>query len=102
MTTKRAKLGKTTISFSSDIGFNELNNGNLEMMIDPKTNKPHTAHTTLPVPFIIDDPSDNWELNGSGKLADIAPTILNYLGINQPSEMTGKSLLKRKSKAVNA
>ena len=76
--------------------FLTADHGNLEMMIDPNTNKPHTAHTTMPVPFVIDDPLNNWQLKGTGKLADIAPTILNYLGIDIPIEMTGKSLLKRK------
>ena len=76
-------LSKIVASVKAQSGavFLTADHGNLEMMIDPKTNKPHTAHTKFPVPFIIDDPSNNWELNGSGKLADIAPTILNYLGI---------------------
>lgn len=82
--------------------FLTADHGNLEMMVDPKTNKPHTAHTTLPVPFVIDDPSGKWKLSGNGKLADVAPTILNYLGIEQPNEMTGNSLLKRKRSKINA
>jgi len=97
-------LSKIVNSVKSQSGcvFLTADHGNLEMMIDPATNKPHTAHTTLPVPFAVDDPNDEWELVGKGKLADVAPTILTYLGITQPTEMTGKSLLKRKSITADA
>ena len=53
---------------------------------------PHTAHTTNPVPFILID-NDKIEVN-SGILGDVAPTILELMGVNQPKEMTQKSLLK--------
>jgi 2,3-bisphosphoglycerate-independent phosphoglycerate mutase len=69
--------------------------GNIELMRDPDTGEPHTAHTTLPVPFIL--------VNGArlgagatvrnGSLADIAPTVLMLLGLEQPREMTGQSLV---------
>lgn len=75
--------------------------GNCEQMIDHKTGQPHTAHTTNPVPFIVADfrASDKSTLsNGAkvvdGALSDIAPTILDLMGINQPKQMTGKSLLR--------
>lgn len=70
--------------------------GNAEQMFDPETNGPHTAHTTNPVPFIFYDSVSRWNkvrLRKGGILADVAPTILQYLNINQPVEMTGKSLL---------
>ncbi len=70
--------------------------GNAEQMYDPATDGPHTAHTTNPVPFIFYESSGemrNFRLREGGILADIAPTILQRLNINQPAEMTGKSLL---------
>jgi len=77
--------------------FLTADHGNLEMMIDPKTGKPHTAHTTLPVPFLIDSNDDRWQLEGKGKLADIAPTIMDFLDLEKPEKMTGQSLLKRQT-----
>jgi 2,3-bisphosphoglycerate-independent phosphoglycerate mutase len=67
------------------------------MMEDPVTGKPHTAHTTLPVPFILFDQSNSFILHRDGKLADIAPTILEYINVQIPDEMNGVSLLMRKS-----
>lgn len=66
--------------------------GNLEVMEDSVSGQPHTAHTTGPVPFIILGQSTG--LRSGGCLADVAPTVLQLLGIEQPAEMTGKSLLK--------
>jgi len=66
--------------------------GNLEQMIDYKTLEPHTAHTTFPVPFILVS-ARKYELRESGVLADIAPTLLEVMGIVQPREMTGRSLI---------
>ena len=74
--------------------FLTADHGNLEMMVDPDTGSPHTAHTTLPVPFIIDNCDRKYSLKTNGKLADIAPTILDYLQINIPAEMTGETLLE--------
>jgi 2,3-bisphosphoglycerate-independent phosphoglycerate mutase len=61
-------------------------------MVDPITGAPHTQHTVFPVPCLIVDQSD-WRLSTGGGLADIAPTVLQLLGLKQPPEMTGKSLL---------
>ena len=66
--------------------------GNCELMRDPVTGGPHTAHTTNPVPVVL--------MHGAGaiadgRLADIAPTLLGLLGVAQPAEMTGRSLLNR-------
>ena len=69
--------------------------GNIETMIDLETGQPHTAHTTLPTPFVVVAPENNIRLEGTGKLADIAPTILTYLGLEIPPEMTGISRLVR-------
>ena len=62
------------------------------MMIDPETGKTHTSHTTLPVPFVLENSNSNDQLLKEGKLADIAPTILEYLQVPIPTQMTGKSL----------
>ncbi len=69
--------------------------GNCELMIDPATGGPHTAHTTNPVPFVIvggKDGAGTKHLRGGGSLRDVGPTILNLLGIEPPQEMTGKDL----------
>jgi 2,3-bisphosphoglycerate-independent phosphoglycerate mutase len=69
--------------------------GNAEMLIDPVTGGPHTAHTTNPVPFILvsPDPHPNHRiLRPGGSLRDISPTILSLLDLTQPHEMTGSNL----------
>ncbi|HYY69836.1 MAG TPA: 2,3-bisphosphoglycerate-independent phosphoglycerate mutase, partial [Terriglobales bacterium] len=67
--------------------------GNAEMMIDPTTGGPHTAHTTNPVPLIVvSGENENFRLRPAGALQDIAPTMLGLLGIPQPKEMTGQDL----------
>ena len=70
--------------------------GNCEQMIDPATGGPHTAHTTYDVDLIVVDPRFRHgaqRLRTGGRLADIAPTALALLGVPQPEEMTGQSLL---------
>jgi 2,3-bisphosphoglycerate-independent phosphoglycerate mutase len=71
--------------------------GNIELMRDPETGEPHTAHTTLPVPFILvnGETLDVPVTVRDGTLADIAPTVLMLLGLEKPSVMTGQSLLVR-------
>ncbi|MEA2337007.1 MAG: 2,3-bisphosphoglycerate-independent phosphoglycerate mutase [Thermoanaerobaculia bacterium] len=70
--------------------------GNAELMFDPATNQPHTAHTTNPVPLILVDAHKRFgTLRGGGALQNVAPTILDILGIDKPAEMTGESLLER-------
>jgi 2,3-bisphosphoglycerate-independent phosphoglycerate mutase len=66
--------------------------GNIEMEIDSATGQPHTAHTTDPVPCIITH--KNGTLRNGGILADVAPTVLDLMGIAKPPEMTGKSLIR--------
>ena len=68
--------------------------GNAEQMIDYTTGDPHTAHTTTPVPLIIAGCKENIRLK-EGRLADIAPTMLDLMGIEKPDEMTGESLIER-------
>ncbi|MCD8332872.1 MAG: 2,3-bisphosphoglycerate-independent phosphoglycerate mutase [Clostridiales bacterium] len=69
--------------------------GNAEKMIDYETGKPHTAHTTNPVPFILVNADPSYRLREGGCLADIVPTLIELMGLEQPTEMTGKSLLIR-------
>jgi 2,3-bisphosphoglycerate-independent phosphoglycerate mutase len=67
--------------------------GNAEMMIDPATGGPHTAHTTNPVPFIvIAENAKEFTLKPNGSLRDISPTLLGMLGVDEPKEMTGTDL----------
>ena len=74
--------------------FVTADHGNADQMIDPKTGEPFTAHTTNPVPFIACDPAlVGRKLRDGGRLADIAPTMLDAMGVAIPSEMTGKSLI---------
>ncbi len=69
--------------------------GNCEQMIDPDTGCPHTAHTTYEVQLIlVDERSRGRTLRHGGRLADIAPTLLEMLGLSKPDAMTGRSLLK--------
>lgn len=70
--------------------------GNAEQMIDYETGDPFTAHTTNPVPFILVNYDDAYTLREGGCLADIAPTLIEIMGLVQPVEMTGKSLLIKK------
>lgn len=66
--------------------------GNCEMMIDPNTGGPHTAHTTNVVPIIAIGVAPNSTIS-NGRLADVAPTLLQLMNLPSPPEMTGKSLL---------
>ncbi len=67
--------------------------GNIEQLINYETGDPFTAHTTNPVPFILVNYPEAKGLREGGRLADIAPTLLEMMGIPQPEEMTGKSLI---------
>lgn len=67
--------------------------GNAEHLIDDKTGEPFTAHTTNPVPFILVNADSKYKLREGGALCDIAPTLIELLGLKQPKEMTGTSLL---------
>jgi 2,3-bisphosphoglycerate-independent phosphoglycerate mutase len=71
--------------------------GNAEMMRDPKTGQPHTAHTLNPVPIVLFNPPARIGGLAEGRLADIAPTLLALLGLPQPAAMTGRSLLQERT-----
>jgi 2,3-bisphosphoglycerate-independent phosphoglycerate mutase len=70
--------------------------GNAEQLIDYENGGSFTAHTINPVPFILVNYDDAYTLRENGCLADIAPTLIEMMGMTQPAEMTGKSLLVRK------
>lgn len=70
--------------------------GNAEQLVDYETGAPFTAHTTNPVPFIIVNADPAYTLREGGCLADIVPTMIEMMGMKQPEEMTGKSLLIKK------
>jgi 2,3-bisphosphoglycerate-independent phosphoglycerate mutase len=70
--------------------------GNCELMVDPATGEPHTAHTLGPVPFILADPDlKGAKLRAEGVLADVTPTALQVMGLPQPPEMKGLGLVMR-------
>jgi 2,3-bisphosphoglycerate-independent phosphoglycerate mutase len=66
--------------------------GNAELLIDPLTGGPHTAHTTNPVPFILVSDEKNMTLREGGSLRDLSPTLLSMMHIDQPRDMTGGNL----------
>ena len=68
--------------------------GNCEEMVDPFTGAPHTQHTTYPVPCLVMDEA-NWQLSGGGGLANVAPTLLQLMGLPIPEGMSASSLLLR-------
>jgi 2,3-bisphosphoglycerate-independent phosphoglycerate mutase len=88
-------LGKVTKAIQAKRGISLItaDHGNAELMIDPSTGGPHTAHTTNPVPFhLIDEDSKGVKLREEGALEDVAPTMLALLDIASPEEMTGRDL----------
>ena len=72
--------------------------GNCELMVDPNTKAPHTAHTIGKVPLVLVGPDAVGQLH-DGRLADLAPTVLDLMGLKQPTEMTGRTLLDRTTTA---
>jgi 2,3-bisphosphoglycerate-independent phosphoglycerate mutase len=68
--------------------------GNAELMVDPDTGGPHTAHTLNPVPVILVGGLPGARLRAGGRLADLAPSLLDLLGLPKPPEMTGRSLIE--------
>jgi len=99
------KAVKTVYEACKEAGYVLLitaDHGNAEQMINPETGNPHTAHTTNPVPFIMTaDPNEysfgkDAEDEEEGALCDVAPTILDLMGLEKPHDMTGRSLLAKK------
>jgi 2,3-bisphosphoglycerate-independent phosphoglycerate mutase len=88
------KCVKRVVDAINDVGGVLLitaDHGNCEQMIDYKTGEPHTAHTTNPVPLcMVGKPNKKLK---EGRLADIAPTMLELMGLDKPQEMIGESLL---------
>ncbi|MGN0434046.1 MAG: 2,3-bisphosphoglycerate-independent phosphoglycerate mutase [Bilifractor sp.] len=76
--------------------FITADHGNAELMVDPATGEPWTAHTTNPVPFLLVNCDPAYTLREGGALCDIVPTLIELMGMEKPAEMTGKSLLVRK------
>jgi 2,3-bisphosphoglycerate-independent phosphoglycerate mutase len=72
--------------------FITADHGNCELMIDPATGGPHTAHTTSPVPLVVVDPDGDRPLRAGSALCDVGPTIIECLGLQRPDEMTGRDL----------
>jgi 2,3-bisphosphoglycerate-independent phosphoglycerate mutase len=68
--------------------------GNIELMRDQTTGEPHTAHTLLDVPIVAINAGADIQLR-NGRLADVTPTLLDLIGLEKPSQMTGHSLVER-------
>ena len=77
--------------------FITADHGNAEQLVDYETGEPLTSHTTNPVPFILVNYDPAYTLREGGALCDIIPTLIEMMGMKQPEEMTGKSLLVKKS-----
>lgn len=88
-------VGRTVdaIKETDGILFICADHGNAEQLADYTTGEPFTAHTTNPVPFILVNADPSYKLRENGCLADIAPTLIELMGMDQPKEMTGRSLL---------
>ena len=82
-----------TVEEKNGIIIMTADHGNAEQMIDYKTGEPHTAHTTNPVPLVLIG-VEGVKLK-EGKLADLAPTMLELMELPKPSEMTGESLIEK-------
>jgi 2,3-bisphosphoglycerate-independent phosphoglycerate mutase len=91
-------LGRLRVALEKAGGLMLLtaDHGNIEMMQDPSTHEPYTAHTTLDVPIIAFGAPKGSQLN-NGRLADVAPTMLDLMGLQKPALMTGRSLLVREA-----
>lgn len=88
------------VEFVKEVGgvmFICADHGNAEQLVDYETGDPFTAHTTNPVPFILVNYDSAYTLREGGCLADIVPTLIETMGMKQPAEMTGQSLLVKKN-----
>jgi len=89
-------LGRALVALEASGGamIVTADHGNCELMVDPVTGGPHTAHTTNPVPVILVGGPPGAALRTGGRLADLAPTVLALMDLQQPAEMTGQSLIQ--------
>ncbi len=87
------KRAVEAVKRNDDVMFICADHGNAELMVDEETGMPFTAHTTNPVPFILVNADPSYKLDEGGKLCDIVPTLIDLMGMEQPKEMTGRSLL---------
>jgi 2,3-bisphosphoglycerate-independent phosphoglycerate mutase len=87
-------LGKisSAVEQAGGVSLVTADHGNAEQMLEEDGASPHTAHTTNPVPLIVTD--SEVTLTDTGELADLAPTLLGFLGLEQPLQMTGKPLTR--------
>jgi 2,3-bisphosphoglycerate-independent phosphoglycerate mutase len=85
------RLWKTAVANDYSIVLT-ADHGNADMLQDPVTGDPHTQHTTFPVPCVVHDKSD-WHLRCGHGLPALAPTVLALMGLSQPDDMKGQSLL---------
>jgi 2,3-bisphosphoglycerate-independent phosphoglycerate mutase len=93
----------TAVEALDGVALITADHGNCELMFDPQTGQPHTAHTTNPVPLILFDPKKRYgSLRGGGALSNVAPTILGILGLEKPPDMTAESLLVPEPASVEA
>ncbi|HEY0929373.1 MAG TPA: 2,3-bisphosphoglycerate-independent phosphoglycerate mutase [Gemmatimonas sp.] len=88
-----ARVGGARLIITAD-------HGNADVMVDPITGQPHTAHTTNPVPLVIIDPDETAPLRDGGALCDVGPTVLTLLGLPLPPEITGRDLRVRPTARV--
>jgi 2,3-bisphosphoglycerate-independent phosphoglycerate mutase len=95
------QLGRVldAVAATGGVALVTADHGNAEQMIDPITGAAHTAHTSNPVPFVLvaPEPTSPWNtvrLRDDGALCDVGPTILDIMGVPQPSKMAAKSLLQ--------
>jgi 2,3-bisphosphoglycerate-independent phosphoglycerate mutase len=89
------KILEATLALGGAVAIT-ADHGNCELMKDPASGHPHTAHTLNPVPFIYVDRNDrSVRIRAGGRLCDVAPTMLDVMQLPQPTEMTGRSLLVR-------
>ena len=93
---------ETAVKSSGGALLISADHGNLEMMRDPKTHEPHTQHTVGSVPVVLVNGPENVTRLANGRLADLAPTVLALLGLPQPAEMTGHSLLQTQAGEIRA
>lgn len=92
---KAAEKGGARLIITAD-------HGNADVMVDPITHQPHTAHTTNPVPIVVLDPDETVPLRSGGALGDVGPTVLALLGLTIPPEITGRDLRDLRDRSPSA